>query len=144
MRLADTIYLPGTVSPTRKPYTATVETLIGENLDRWESVALTMINDGRLTTNEWDTEDFDLADVVDRLSLSDVSNLTDDPNVKLVPIPITHTVEMLAQVEVEAARLRDTRDQQIRFLASQGWSTRDISGVAGVNHAMVARILKAL
>lgn len=77
------IVSPKLIANGRGAWEGTLADLISSEVDAWEGVALTMIEEGRLTREEWEDDDFDLADYVERMTVEDVRGLADDPNARI-------------------------------------------------------------
>ncbi len=79
MNLYTQIYLPGLISNTRKPWSGPLRDVIYDDaaMYHWDEIA-------RKHGLDPDVEDFDLGEHVELLTLEDVSDLADDPNVEVV------------------------------------------------------------
>lgn len=119
MQLDTLIYLPGLISPTRKPWTGPLSDVIYDDDAQyhWDDIA-------RRHGLDPEVEDFSLADHVDVLTIEDVRDLADDPNAVVA-----------AEVDWEWARaVRLTRESVDRITqAERGDQALTISGELGLD-----------
>ena len=87
-----------------------------------------------------DTDDFDLADHIQEITLADWSDLLDDPHPVVLTVDLEAAIGDAEKSEREAQRQLFIRDQTIRAALDQGLSLRDVAAVAGLSHTAVANI----
>ena len=87
-----------------------------------------------------DTEDFDLADHANTLTLEDWRLLTDDPHARVITYDLEGAVAAERKAVLEADRARFNRDQTIRLALQDGLSLRDVAALTGLSHTAIANI----